>query len=172
MVCVNFGQTIKFGQTTVPLQQSCQSLTTVCVAWQVVIAEVGEKDSSYGDMLDALPANDCRYAGRHSTGLGGPGNGDGGFVRMYAWALVHRDWTEGHFRKKDSQAKEVPVFLDGGEDRLVLDRLYFCRHQVLRLVVTSPVALPTHLLQPIGVCLWSLRTCTVSCSTYVSFKCY
>jgi hypothetical protein len=46
---------------------SADAFLIMCEGCQVIIAEVGEKDSTYGDMLNALPANDCRYAGRRST---------------------------------------------------------------------------------------------------------
>ena len=31
--------------------------------WQVIIADVGEKDSPYEELLSVLPASDCRYGG-------------------------------------------------------------------------------------------------------------
>jgi hypothetical protein len=33
------------------------------VLWQVVIADVGDKDSPYEEFLSVLPASDCRYGG-------------------------------------------------------------------------------------------------------------
>lgn len=35
---------------------------------QVVIAEVGDKDSGYADFLSRLPPSDCRYGGETPTG--------------------------------------------------------------------------------------------------------
>ena len=31
---------------------------------QVIISEVGDKDSTYQDFLNSLPASDCRYGGK------------------------------------------------------------------------------------------------------------
>jgi hypothetical protein len=36
---------------------------------QVIIAAVGDKDSSYDDFLAALPDTDCRYGGARSAAL-------------------------------------------------------------------------------------------------------
>ncbi len=38
---------------------------------QVIIADVGDKDSTYDDFLSVLPPSDCRYGGMHTYFLQG-----------------------------------------------------------------------------------------------------
>ncbi len=44
-------------------RSDCIWLTCYFHLFQVVIADVGDKDSTYDDFLAVLPSSDCRYGG-------------------------------------------------------------------------------------------------------------
>lgn len=51
------------------LAESHQHLADTVPVFQVIIADVGDKDSSYNDFLSVLPPSDCRYGGMAFTAL-------------------------------------------------------------------------------------------------------